>query len=316
MIFVTGFDSPLTDTEVRFLADAARHAGKLFLVVNKRDLVSGRDADAVGDFVRRRLREDLGLSEPRLFGLSALEALEAAVQGDSERLSQDRLKTAQRRLEEAGCGIARGWLERRTGEVLELLTGMVAGQISVLLEAARSPGLAGAELAGVACDDDHRGPGGWTADDVPGLAAALPCLGRYARCLLAGNPFCGVEGLECLAGGVVVGAGAEGGADAVAVKLLAHRPEDTADGEADVSFAEVFDDAGEDRRRGEVDVADGRAVKNKPPQRASLRGQGHDVVDQAGGVGVVQAGAEPVDDQSWLGPRAGPDRGRLPVPGR
>ena len=39
VIFVTGFDSPLTDTEVRFLADAARHAGKLFLVLNKRDLV-------------------------------------------------------------------------------------------------------------------------------------------------------------------------------------------------------------------------------------------------------------------------------------
>ena len=87
MIFVTGFDSPLTDAEVRFLADAARHAGKLFLVLNKRDLVSGRDAVAVTEYVRRRLREDLGLGEPRLFGLSALEALEATVRGDSERLS-------------------------------------------------------------------------------------------------------------------------------------------------------------------------------------------------------------------------------------
>jgi Dynamin family len=297
VIFVTGFDSPLTGTEVRFLADAARHAGKLFLVLNKRDLVSGPDAVAVTEFVRCRLREDLGLGEPRLFGLSALEALEATVQGDSERLSgsgltalraaltgflatgktrlflhnvaergaalvagqrrnlqlgrlaldggphpsqvltgfavrmaeldqerrstadkitgriasglpdlltarspawqaslkelldpcveqaipadaaasaQDRLKTGQKRLEEAGRGIARGWLERRTGEVLELLTGMVAGQISVLLEGARSPGMAGAEIAGVAGGDDHRGPGGWTADDVPGLAVRPP----------------------------------------------------------------------------------------------------------------------------------------------
>jgi hypothetical protein len=56
-----------------------------------------------------------------------------------------------------------------------------------------------------------------------------------------------VEGLERLAGSFVVGAGAEGGADAVAVELLAHRAKDAADGEADVSFAEVFDDAGEDR---------------------------------------------------------------------
>ena len=297
VIFVTGFDSPLTDAEVHFLADAARYVGKLFLVLNKRDLVSGRDAVAVTEFVRRRLREDLGLGEPRLFGLSALEALEATVRGDTERLSgsglaplhaaltgflatgktrlflrnvaergaalaaaqrrnlqlgrlaldggphpsqvlsafdvrmaeldrerrgtadkiirriasdlpdlltarstawqaslqelldpciepaihadaaasaQDRLKTAQRRLEEAGRGKARSWLEQRTGEVLELLTGMVADQISVLLEGARSPGMVGAEIAGVAGGDDHRGPGGWTADDVPGLAVRPP----------------------------------------------------------------------------------------------------------------------------------------------
>jgi predicted GTPase len=87
IIFVTGFDSPLTDTEVSFLADGARQAGKLFVVLNKRDLVSGGDADAVAEFVRRRLREDLGLAEPRLFGLSALEALEATALGDSERLA-------------------------------------------------------------------------------------------------------------------------------------------------------------------------------------------------------------------------------------
>ena len=47
----------------------------------------GRGADAVTEFARRRLREDLGLGEPRLFGLSALEALEATVQGDGVRLS-------------------------------------------------------------------------------------------------------------------------------------------------------------------------------------------------------------------------------------
>ena len=297
VIFVTGFDSPLTGAEVRFLADAARYAGKLFLVLNKRDLVSGRDAITVAEFVRHRLREDLGLGEPRLFGLSALEALKATVRGDSERLegsglaplhaaltsflatgktrlflhnvaqrgaalvagqrrnlqlgrltldggphpsqvltafgvrmaeldqerrgtadkiigriaaglpdlltarstawqasleelldpcieqaihadaaasAQDRLKTAQRRLEETGRGIARGWLERRTGEVLELLTSIVADQISVLLEGARSPGLVGAEIAGLAGGDDRPGPGGWTADDVPSLAVRPP----------------------------------------------------------------------------------------------------------------------------------------------
>jgi hypothetical protein len=86
VIFVTGFDSPLTGTEVSFLTAAARHAGKLFLVLNKRDLISARDAAAITEFVRRQLREELSLGEPRLFGLSALEALEATVRGDGEAL--------------------------------------------------------------------------------------------------------------------------------------------------------------------------------------------------------------------------------------
>src|SRR6266702_2002259 len=87
----------------------------------------------------------------------------------------------------------------------------------------------------------------------------MRCLASAVRCavLLAGDPFCGVEGLGCLAEGVVAGAGAEGGADAVAVELLAHRAVDAAVGEADVSLAEVLDDEGQDRVRGVVDVADG-----------------------------------------------------------
>ena len=87
VIFVTGFDSPLTQAEAGFLADAARHAGKLFLVLNKRDLVSGQDADAAVEFVRHRCQEDLSLGEPRLFGLSALDAPEATTTGDGGRLA-------------------------------------------------------------------------------------------------------------------------------------------------------------------------------------------------------------------------------------
>ena len=87
VVFVTGFDSPLTQAETGFLADAARHAGKLFLVLNKRDLVSGQDADAALEFLARRLREGLAVGAPRLFALSALEALEAVVAGDHRRLA-------------------------------------------------------------------------------------------------------------------------------------------------------------------------------------------------------------------------------------
>jgi hypothetical protein len=86
VIFVTGFDSPLTEAEVGLLASASRQVGRLFLVLNKRDLVSDRDAGLVQNFVQHRLR-DSGVAAPRVYGLSALEALEGVVRNDPGHLS-------------------------------------------------------------------------------------------------------------------------------------------------------------------------------------------------------------------------------------
>jgi Dynamin family len=298
VIFVTGFDSPLTQAEAGFLADAARHAGKLFLVLNKRDLVCGQEADAAVEFVRRRLGEDVGMAGPRLFAVSALQALEAVVQGDDGRLAgsglpglhaelqeflttgktwlflrniaghaarlvagqqrglrlgrlaldggpgpeavlaafdermagldrqrsvaagtiaarietvlpgllaargvdwpsrllallgplaedavsagamdgpvRDLLEKAGQRLEHASREVISGWLERRAGEVLEMVTATVASEVGSLLELARSPGLAGAEIAGLADAADRRELAGWSAEDIPGLAIPAP----------------------------------------------------------------------------------------------------------------------------------------------
>jgi hypothetical protein len=298
VIFVTAFDSPLTQAEAGFLADAARHAGKLFLVLNKRDLVSGQDGEAVLEFVRHRLREDMSMAGPRIFTLSALQALEAVVHGDDGRLAdsglpelyadlqeflttgktrlflrniaghaarlvtgqqrglrlgrlapdgrpgpeavlaafdvrmagldrqrgvvadiiadrievglpgllaarshdwpsrllellgplaedalsacamdgqvRDLLEKASGRLERASREAISDWLERRTGEVLEMVTTMVAGEVGSLLELARSPGIAGAEIAGLAGEDDRHELAGWSAEDVPDLTVRPP----------------------------------------------------------------------------------------------------------------------------------------------
>jgi len=293
VVFVTGFDSPLTGGEVEFLADAARHAGQLVVVVNKRDLVTAADAAGAAEFIREQLRE-LGLGGQGLFGLSALEALEAVTGGNSERLAgsgvpelhaglreflatgktrvflgniaaraarlvagqrrdlllgrlardggpdpervlatfdagmaeldrqrcavvgaiaariqarlpgllaarspewqasllellgpraadappggavRDVLEDARASLERAGRDVAGSWLERRTGEVLEMITGAVGGEIGALLDLARSPGAAGAKIAGLPSEDDRRDLAGWSAEDIPGLAARQP----------------------------------------------------------------------------------------------------------------------------------------------
>jgi len=300
VLFVTGFDSPLSEAEAGFLAEASRHGGKLFLVLNKRDLVGDRDAAEAENFVRDRLRDDLGLGEPRIFAVSALEALEAVLHDDQTRLSAsglpqlrgaleqflitdktrlflrnvaDRtagLVAAQRQdlrlgrvaldggpaipdvlsafdmstaelvglqraaaariasmidtrlpdllaarseawqaglsvlltpaiegpasatptgeplrvaldsrratLERAAQDAAGPWLRRRAGEVRELLIGMTASEIGTLLEAARSPAVTGARLAGLPAAQDGRDPAGWSARDIPDVTVRVPTL--------------------------------------------------------------------------------------------------------------------------------------------
>jgi len=292
VIVVTGFDSPLTQAETDFLTHMGEHAGKLFVVINKRDLISERDAAEVTGYVQQWLRNHLPLGEPQVFGLSALEALQASLQGDHERMAasgvlalraalaeflttgkaktylqnvaaraadlvagqgrdlrlgalaadgapgkdiaaafdarieehtvarhalaqqiamrvrdglpgrlaergpawqaslqelvaslagdvpagdanpaEGQLEDAVAMLEQAGREITRDWLDRRTAEVHELLIGLAAADIGALLEHARSPRAIGAQIAGLASADGRSGPTGWSAEDVPALAA-------------------------------------------------------------------------------------------------------------------------------------------------
>jgi hypothetical protein len=87
VIFVTSFDAPLSEPELEFLADVRRHVDKLFFVVNKLDLVSPGDAEAIVRFVRDRLADDAEGGDLRIFAISARDALEAKVRGSSERLA-------------------------------------------------------------------------------------------------------------------------------------------------------------------------------------------------------------------------------------
>ncbi|MDA8320776.1 MAG: dynamin family protein [Actinomycetota bacterium] len=86
VVFVTGFDSALTSAEADFLASAAGQAGKLFLVINKRDLVTDEDGAAVAGYVRRWARGSLP-AEPPVFGISALQALDGATGRDAALLA-------------------------------------------------------------------------------------------------------------------------------------------------------------------------------------------------------------------------------------
>jgi hypothetical protein len=86
VVFVTGFDSPLTGSETDLLTTAAGQSGKLFLVINKQDLVTRADATEVTRYVQRWARASLP-AEPPVFGISALEGLSGAVNSDAQQLA-------------------------------------------------------------------------------------------------------------------------------------------------------------------------------------------------------------------------------------
>jgi hypothetical protein len=88
--------------------------------------------------------------------------------------AQALLQKAKESLEQAGREVTGGWAQRRIGEVHELITSMVAAEIGALLELSRSPRVAGAEIAGLAADDDRAAMAGWSARDVPDLVVRVP----------------------------------------------------------------------------------------------------------------------------------------------
>ena len=91
VMFVTAFDSPLSEAEMQFLTEARRHVDKLFYVVNKLDLVSADEAGQVIDFVRQRLSPDAHESGVRVFAISARDALQAKLHGTEDELADSGL---------------------------------------------------------------------------------------------------------------------------------------------------------------------------------------------------------------------------------
>jgi len=91
VVFVTGFESTMNEGELAFLRTVARHVHKIFFVVNKLDLVSAEDGEAVLATVRQTVAAELGAGQPRVFAVSAREGLEAKLAGNREMLARSGL---------------------------------------------------------------------------------------------------------------------------------------------------------------------------------------------------------------------------------
>ncbi|HUB70595.1 MAG TPA: dynamin family protein [Acidimicrobiales bacterium] len=85
VIFVTSFDSPFSEAEQTFLRSVRGQVKRIFVVLNKRDLVRDAEATEVETFVLERLKEP-GFEHPEVFALSARDGLSAKLEGDTDGL--------------------------------------------------------------------------------------------------------------------------------------------------------------------------------------------------------------------------------------
>lgn len=87
LMVVTSYDSPLSEEELRLLQNVAPSARKVFLVVNKHDMVSPVERDEVLGYIRHQLATTFGAASPPVFSVSASQALNARKVGDHDQWS-------------------------------------------------------------------------------------------------------------------------------------------------------------------------------------------------------------------------------------
>jgi len=87
-MLVTSFDSPLSHEELQTLRRVASSPTRIFLVVNKQDVVSAAERAEALAHVEGQLRQVFGDHVPKIFSVSAREALEATRQRDDVRYAE------------------------------------------------------------------------------------------------------------------------------------------------------------------------------------------------------------------------------------
>ncbi len=112
LILVSGFDDPLDTQETQALEAATRVGRKIFVVLNKEDLVSDTERTRVCSEISARLRSELPTNTPDLFALSALEAIHANASADSVRLEHSKVPAFQQ-------AIVDFLMERKSALILE-----------------------------------------------------------------------------------------------------------------------------------------------------------------------------------------------------
>ncbi|HVZ98070.1 MAG TPA: dynamin family protein [Chitinophagaceae bacterium] len=98
VLFVTGTEAPVTETEIRFLNDIKKYTDRIFFVVNKMDLVSPEEINEITTFIQKTLRLQGGFEQVRLFAVSARMGINAKEKNDHNAYKKSGLETLENML--------------------------------------------------------------------------------------------------------------------------------------------------------------------------------------------------------------------------
>jgi GTP-binding protein EngB required for normal cell division len=97
-ILVTSFESPLSEEEDRILERIRKTGKRLFVVLNKQDTVTGEEREQARQFVMDRLASVLGQAPEQIYSISARQALEAKLAGNTRTLEESGIPAFEKEL--------------------------------------------------------------------------------------------------------------------------------------------------------------------------------------------------------------------------
>lgn len=129
VIFVTSVEAPLSEPEEAFLRDVQRYARRLFVVVNKVDLLAEKEVDSVFDYIKTGVSRILGSSDIRIYPLSARLALESKLHSGNPNDGQKGLEILEVDLEKF---LAEEKSQLLLISILDQLLRIVSGAVATL----------------------------------------------------------------------------------------------------------------------------------------------------------------------------------------
>jgi small GTP-binding protein len=170
-LLVTSYESPLSEDELRFFRLAETSHRRVFVVINKHDLLDPEGRAQIVNFVRQQLQPFVREDAPRIFSVSAREGLEA-------KRSNDRLRLAASGIAELEEALTSFLLAEKRAEFLLRLCDRVANLIHDLPD----PTAAARSLDRLR--DLAQVIGGARIDvgTAPGHSHGLPTLSQFRPC--------------------------------------------------------------------------------------------------------------------------------------